>query len=287
MDRRLVPGDQRRREDDGLTRADLDPLVLSLRHQREGRVRLPLRAGADHDDAPGIEPLDLRDVHDVLVVDVQMTESPSGIDGLEHRTSEERDDALIRTSGVHDLLHAMDVAREARCHHQAPGVLDDVEEDRPHRALADRVPRFLGVRRVGEEQMDALAATGLLGQTVEVRCPPVERRLVDLEVACVQDRSERRVDHDRHPVRDRVRDAKEPHRERARRGLLPRGDGPEVDEVLHLVLFELALQQGERERRAVDLETTIDVAEQVRERTDVILVPVGEDHRLDPIGLRS
>ena len=61
----------------------------------------------------------------------------------------------------------------------------------------------------------------------------------------------------------------------------------QIDEVLDLVLLELALQQRERERRAVDLETAVDIAEQVRQRSDVILVPVREDDRLDPIGLRS
>ncbi len=40
-------------------------------HEREGGVRLPLGTGADHDDAAGIQPVHLRDVHHVLVVDVE------------------------------------------------------------------------------------------------------------------------------------------------------------------------------------------------------------------------
>ena len=49
MDRRLVARDQRRRQHDRVVRAELHPLVLPRRHQRQRRVRLTLAAGTDHD----------------------------------------------------------------------------------------------------------------------------------------------------------------------------------------------------------------------------------------------
>jgi hypothetical protein len=82
-----------------------------------------------------------------------------------------------------------------------------------------------------------------------------------------------------------VRHPKEAHGERPGGRLLAGGDRLQIDEMGDLVLIELALKQGEGECRAVDLETAIDIAEQVRERADVILVPVGEDNSLDPVGL--
>ncbi len=133
--------------------------------------------------------------------------------------------------------------------------------------------------------MHAFATPRFLGEPVEVGRASVEGRLVDLEIARMQDRPERRVDHDRHPVRDRVRHPEEAHRERPRGRLFSRGHGLQIDEVRDLVLFELALQQRQRERGAVDLEPAFDVAEEVRERADVILVTVGEDHCLDLVGL--
>ena len=285
MDRGLVPWDQGGGQDDGLSGPDVDELVLALRHERERGVRLTLRTGADHDDAARIQPVDLLDVDDVLLRHVEEFQSPGGIDRLVHRPPEERHHALIGVRGVHDLLDPVDVAREAGRDHQARSAGDDVVQDGSHGALADGVPGFLGVRGIGEEEMHALAASGLLGQPVEVGRPSVQGCLIDLEVARVHDRPERGVDDDRHPVGDGVRDPEEPHGERSGRGLLPRGHGLQVDEMRHLVLVELALQQRERERGAVDLEPAIDVAQEVRERPDVVFVTVGEDDPLDLVRL--
>ena len=124
----------------------------------------------------------------------------------------------------------------------------------------------------------------LLGQAVEVGRPAVERRLVDLEVAGVQDPAERGVDHDGHAVRDRVRDAQEPHRERPHgRRPLPRRDHVELAPIGNTVLFQLALEQRQRERGPVDGDIG-QLAEQVRQRADVIFVPVREHDapRSDP-----
>ena len=45
----------------------------------------PWDAGADRDDAAGIESVDLRDVHEVLVGDVEVVRLAGGVDGLVHR----------------------------------------------------------------------------------------------------------------------------------------------------------------------------------------------------------
>jgi hypothetical protein len=82
-----------------------------------------------------------------------------------------------------------------------------------------------------------------------------------------------------------VRDPEETHRERPGGRLLARRHRSQIGEVGNLVLVELALQQRERERRAVDLEAAIQVTQQVGQRADVVLVPVGEDDRPDPVGL--
>jgi hypothetical protein len=148
--------------------------------------------------------------------------------------------------------------------------------------LAVRVAGFLGVGRIAQQQVHA--STRLLRERVQVGGATVEGRLIDLEVAGVQDRAVGRVDHDRYPVRDRVRHAEESHREQ------PCGRGlaghhlTELGAVSDLVLLELALQERERERRPVDGQWwSLVVAEQVRERTDVVLMPVGQHDALDVV----
>ena len=70
-----------------------------------------------------------------------------------------------------------------------------------------REARHLGVGGVGEEQVDALLAQPR--ERAQVGDPAVERELVHLEVAGVQDQSRAGADRDRQGVGDRVVDGHE------------------------------------------------------------------------------
>ena len=59
------------------------------------------------------------------------------------------------------------------------------------------------------ENSASTPARAQLGEAVQIEGLAVERRLVDLEVARVDDRAGRRVDGERHAVRHAVRDAEE------------------------------------------------------------------------------
>ena len=85
-------------------------------------------------------------------------------------------------------------------------------------------PGPLGIGRVAEEQVDALVAE--LGEPADVGLEPVDRRVVELPVARVEDASGRRLEHDRDAVRNRVRHAHEVERERADPDLLVRAPPP-------------------------------------------------------------
>ncbi len=74
-------------------------------------------------------------------------------------------------------------------------------------ALGDGEAGDLGVRRVDEEEVDALLAEP--GEGAQVGHPPVERELVHLEVAGVQHEPGRGADRDGEPVGDRVVDGDE------------------------------------------------------------------------------
>ena len=72
--------------------------------------------------------------------------------------------------------------------------------------------------------------------------------------------------------------------ERANRDALPRLDGLEPIAGIDAVLFELGLDEGECHRRAVD--RSVEQLEHVRDGADVILVPVGQNQRLDVVAPR-
>ena len=138
------------------------------------------------------------------------------------------------------------------------------------------MPGHLGVGRVGHQQVHAVRAEPR--EPAEVGEPAVQRQLVHLEVAGVQDHAGRRADGDRERVRDGV-----VHREKfkpegterlAGAGRRFHGGGREP------VLGELASDQAEGQLRADQREVGA-LAEQVRDGADVVLVGVGEHHRLD------
>ena len=94
VDGRLVPGDHRRGEHDGVGLFQLHPLVLLGGHQGKRRVRLPLRAGADHDHTPWVERFDLLDRDDVAVGHLEKAELAGGGDARVHRPPQKGNDAL-------------------------------------------------------------------------------------------------------------------------------------------------------------------------------------------------
>ena len=131
-------------------------------------------------------------------------------DVLQHRPPDERDLAAVRDRGLRDLLHAVQVRREARDDEALVGVL---AEQRAHRGadrrLRRREPRALRVRRVGEQEADAAVAAGELAEQREIGVAAVDRREVELEVAGVDDRALGREVRDREAVRHRVGDRDE------------------------------------------------------------------------------
>ena len=100
----------------------------------------------------------------------------------------------------------------------------------------------------------------------------------------VEDASRRRLEHDRDAVRNRVRHAHEVERERADPDLLVRHRLLQLGRRREAVLVELRLDQPERQLRRDHL-VAVDLAQQVRQPADVVLVPVREHDRVDALPL--
>ena len=116
-----------------------------------------------------------------------------------------------------------------------------------------------------------------LREAVHVEVLAVERRLIDLEVAGVDDDAERRVNGQRHAVGHAVRDADELDRERADGDPIARPHRRRAAASLEAVLPQLRLDQRQRQRRAVD--RAVDERHHVRHAADVILVAVRQHQR--------
>ena len=137
----------------------------------------------------------------------------------------------------------------------------------------------LRVRRVAEQEVDALVAE--LGQPADVGLQPVDRRVVELPVAGVDDAAGGRVEHDGDAVRDRVRDADEVEAERA--DLDRPAPGSTSRSVV--ALASPCSSSFDLTRPSVSFvpitSSQSDLAQEVRQPADVILVRVREHDRVD------
>ena len=179
---------------------------------------------------------------------------------------------------VQDLLDAVDVAGEARHDDPLAGVREDRAQDVGDVPLGRDEARDLGVRRVGEEEVDALLAEPR--ERVQVGEAAVQRELVHLEVAGVDHHARGGADGDGQGVRDGVVDRDE---------LAVEGADALAVALRHLegvradaVLLELRLDQGEGQLGADQRDVRL-LAEQVGDAADVVLVAVREDDALDVV----
>ncbi len=212
-DHLLVARDGAGADDDRVARHDLDEAMVAVGHPREARHRLALGAGGGDDQLAVGDVLDAVLGDELARVVLEVAQVGRDAHVLLHRAADDRHLAVERRRGVEDLLDARDVAGERGHDDAALERLHDVAEGLADGPLGRRVARVLGARRVGQEAQDALLAE--LGQLVEVGQLAVDRRVVELEVAGVDDEAERRAQGDAHGVGDGVADAEGGRREDA------------------------------------------------------------------------
>ena len=273
----LVAGDRAGADDHRVAGLDLDEAVIAVRHPGETGHRLALGAGRGDDE------LVVRDVLDLVLGDHprrlvgQVAEIGRDPGVLLHRAADDRDLAVEVGGGVEDLLDPGDVARERRDDHPAVERLHDLAERLADGPLRGGVAGVLGAGRVGQEADDALRAH--LREDREVRELAVDRGVVELEVAGVDDHADRRPEGDPHRVRDRVADPERDDAERPDLELVARLEGEERV-VVELVLLDLVAEEPAGEGRGVDRHAR-ELRQDVRQPADMVLVGVGDQERPD------
>ena len=248
--------------------------MFAVGHARKGRQRLALRAGAHDDDLVVRQVVDIEGIDDIGVIDVEVTELARHAGVGEHGTTGHDDLAAALAGGVADLLQTMDVARERRDEHAARSILDGMQQIGANLGLGLGKAGDRGVGGVGQQQVDALlgkaADSGIVGRDA------IDGRLVELKVAGVHNGALVGADEHAQSARDGVR-----HREEVER------DATEIDVAAALDLTELgsadaelgelALDKAERQLAREDRHLVVEVLQQIRKRTGVVLVAVSDD----------
>ena len=169
---------------------------------------------------------------------------------LHHGAADQRDLAAVLEGLIDRQLDAMDRRREAGDEQPPLGRGEDLLELGAHRALAGRVAVALDVGRILEQRQHALFA--VLGEGVQIEEAVVRGRGIDLEVAGVNQRAHRRVNRQRHAIHQAVRHLDGIDGERPNLEALAGLDLVELGVVEQRVLFQLALDVGQRELGGVD-----------------------------------
>ena len=247
------------------------------RDPRKRRVRLALRPRrqAQH--------VLCRKVRDVAVLDhhargdVQVAEPLGDLRICDHAAADERHLAVELRGQVDEDLHSVQARRE-RAHDQlALGAGEELLEGVDDLALGTGEPAPIDVRAVAEQRQHALGSQ--LREAGQVEGFAVERRLIDLEVAGMDDDALRRVDGHRHAIGHAVRHADELDPERADGHDVARLDRHQARSMRHPVLVELGLDERQRQRRAV--ERAVDEGQHVGDRADVVFVAMRQYESLD------
>jgi len=196
------------------------------------------------------------------------------MDVLDQAAPGQGDLAPVLVRQRHDLLQAGEHRREGGDDHALSLRLAQQPVQRfADDALGFRAPGAVRIGAVADHCQHAVRRKG--AQAVQVGRAPAGGRLVQLVVAGVDDRAHRRIDHEPDGIGDGMRHGERRDVERPEVDRFVLAQGAQVGAVQHVLLFELALDEPQRERRAVN--GRVDLAQQVGQGRDVIHVAVRQD----------
>ena len=275
IDRLLVAGNNSRREHHRVARLNARVLVIIDRGARQRRHRLALRSADQHANFFRREVANLRGMNQQAVRNLDVAEVLRDLGRLSHGTPDQRDLAAVLEGLVDRQLDAVDRRREARDEQPALGGGENLLELRADGALARRVALALDVGGILKQRQHAFLA--VFGKGVQIEEPVVGGRGIDLEVARMNQRAQRRVNGQRHAIHQAVRHLDGIDGERPNLEALAGLDLVELGVVKQAVLFQLALDVSQRELGGVD--GNVQLRQQPGQRADVVFVAVGQHHR--------
>src|ERR1044071_4461299 len=275
--RLLVAGNELRRKDYGVAGRYFDSLVIIQSDPVQHGQRLALAAGGKKCE------LIVRQVVPPLAFSHEITRQMKiaqlrrDLAIANHAPPTQYHAPATALGNIDHLLDARDARGKSRDQHFAGALLHDLLEIGPDLALGRRVARALDVGRVGHQEQHAFFTVG--GEGLKVEHLAFHRRVVDLEIAGVNDRSDRRFDGEGQAIHQAVGDA---NAFDAKRRYLPRnpgGDLTHVRAILQIVFGQFVGQETESETGAEDRH--VEVLQDIRQRANMVFVGVGEDDRFE------
>ncbi len=180
---------------------------------RERRHRLCLAAADQDHEFVRIERSQVLRTYDHAIGNPQAFQLVRDFDVVHHAAADETNLAADARRDVNHLLDAMDRGCEARNEHFARRRAEELFDARPDGAFRRRISGALDIRAVAEEREHAFLPISREG--VQIELVLVRRRLVNLEIAGVDNHADRRAHRKRDAINRAVRDGHEFDAERA------------------------------------------------------------------------
>ena len=192
-------------------------------------------------------------------------------DVVDHAAADERDFAADARGDVDHLLNAVNGRGKARQYHAPRRGAAKFFDARNDSALGGREARALDVGRVAEQRQHAFVAVAR--ESVQIERRAVDGRLINLEIAGVNDDAERRAHRQRDAIDGAVRHGNEFDFERADLDQAAGHHFAQRRGVEQAGFFQALFHQRQREARSVN--GNVQIAQDVWQRADVIFVAVG------------
>src|SRR5215217_6273461 len=241
----------------------------------QSRQRFALGACRQDDDVRVGDLVHVALVDEHLLGQVQVAQFARDLDVPDHGSTRNPDETVVFLGSFHDLADAVDVRSERGNDDSALRPLEYLVEGVADDPLGGHVAGPLGVGRVAEVREHTFLAQ--LGEAAEVHRRALYRRQVDLVVAGEQDQTGVSTDSYGDGAGYRVVDLYKFQAEATEVLLIARLDLAQVA-LLDSELLQLAAHEPEGELGRVD--RYVELAQQVRQRPDVVLVTVREDDAL-------
>ena len=275
----FVAGDDARAEHHRVALFHGDVLMVIHGHARQRRHGFALSAGNEDGHFVARQSHGILGAQQDAVGNIQQAERVRDLGHRHHASANHRHAAVEFPRQIEDQLDAVDGGTEAGDHHPALGAVENLFHARADGALALGEAGAVGIGGIGEQQQDA--ALAVFGEGVEIEQLVIGGRGVHLEIAGVNDHSERRGNGQGHGAHDGVRHADELDFEGADLENLFGLDVDEAGLLIEVVLFHTALDQGQGEIGSVDGDS--DIGKEIGDGADVVLVAMGEDQGADEL----
>ena len=250
--------------------------MVAVGDASEGGHRLTLRTGAHEDELVVLHVVRLLEVDDGAFGDVQVAEVSGDGHVAHHRAADEDDLAPVLVGDVDDLLDAVHVRGEAGDDDLAARLRERLVERGSDGGLRLDEAWHLGVGGVHHQQIHALLAD--LAEFHQIGDLVVERQLVELDVAGVNQGAGGRLDVHGERVGDRVGDGDEFEVERADLELVASLDLHHGGMLVVLLAFRLNEGEGQLGADQRDVRAQL---EQVGHAADMVLMAMSEHERVD------